>query len=82
MEVKAIVQEIKRLPLSKKFFVIEETLKSIKKEELNQEVEKTKPNGYDPFNIEELDSNYYSASEKSLAKDWLSKEDNRWDKIL
>jgi hypothetical protein len=82
MEVKAIVQEIERLPLSKKFFVIEETLKSIKKEELNQGAEKNKLKGYDSFNVGKLDSNYYSANEKSLAKDWLSEEDNRWDKIL
>ncbi len=33
-----LIQEIQRLPLSKKFLVIEETLKSIKKEELNNQM--------------------------------------------
>ena len=40
MEVKTIVKEIQRLPLSKRFFVMEQTLKSIKKEELNHQTEK------------------------------------------
>ncbi|MBL0051172.1 MAG: hypothetical protein IPP29_06435 [Bacteroidetes bacterium] len=39
MEVKAIVQEIQRLPLAKRFWVMEQTLKSIKKEELSQQVD-------------------------------------------
>jgi|GEM_PF-389401 len=39
MEVKTIVQEINRLPLNKKFFVVEETIKSIKKEETNKQLE-------------------------------------------
>ncbi len=34
MQAKAIIQEIERLPLSKKFWIMEQTLKSIKKEEL------------------------------------------------
>ena len=34
MLAKTIIQEIERLPLSKRFWVVEQTLKSIKKEEL------------------------------------------------
>jgi hypothetical protein len=34
MEFKAIIQEIERLPLSKKFLIMEQTLKYIKREEL------------------------------------------------
>ena len=39
MEVKSIVQEINRLPLNKKFYVVEETIKSIKREETNYQLE-------------------------------------------
>lgn len=83
MEVKTLVKEIQRLPLSKRFFVMEQTLKSIKKEELNQQIEKTVELLYDDYaNDKELTAMSYLVSEKSLAKDWLSEEDNRWDKIL
>jgi hypothetical protein len=76
MEVKTIVQEILRLPLSKRFFVMEQTLKSIKKEELNHQIDT------DVDDEKDLSFSALSVSEKSLAKDWLSSEDNRWDKIL
>lgn len=83
MEVKTIVQEIQRLPLSKKFFVMEQTLKSIKKEELSLQTEKAVDTLYDDYaNDTELKTFPYLVNEKSLAKDWLSEEDNRWDKIL
>lgn len=76
MEVKTIVQEIQRLPLTKRFWVMEQTLKSIKNEELSHQV--------DADFDDEKDLSFYtlSVNEKSLAKDWLSTEDNRWDKIL
>ena len=76
MEVKTIVQEIQRLPITKRFWVIEQTLKSIKKEELSHQVQ---------IDAEgDVDLNFLAnvVSEKSLAKDWLSIEDSRWDKIL
>jgi hypothetical protein len=83
MEVKTIVKEIQRLPLSKRFFVMEQTLKSIKKEELNHQTEKAVDMLYDDYtNDKELTTISYQVSEKSLAKDWLSEEDNRCDKIL
>lgn len=83
MEVKIIVQEIQRLPLSKRFFVMEQILKSIKKEELNHQIEKVGNILYDDYaNDKKLNAISYLANEKSLAKDWLSEEDNRWDKIL
>ncbi|MEY3418048.1 MAG: hypothetical protein RL060_2160 [Bacteroidota bacterium] len=37
MQIKTIIQEIHRLPLDKRFFVIEHTLKSIKNEELKNQ---------------------------------------------
>ena len=39
MEAPEIIQEIKRLPLTKQFYVVEETIKSIKKEEPNHQME-------------------------------------------
>jgi hypothetical protein len=42
MQIKTIIQEIHRLPLDKRFFVIEQALKSIKNEELkNQSIAET-----------------------------------------
>lgn len=71
MQTSQIIQEIQRLPLSKRFYIMEQTLKSIKKEELSYHAD-------DDFD----DRAELSVSEKSLAKDWLSKEDDQWDKIL
>jgi hypothetical protein len=34
-----IIQEIQRLPLDKKYWIIEETIKSIKQDELNYKME-------------------------------------------
>lgn len=34
-----LMQEIQRLPLTKRFYVVEETIKSIKKEEMNHQME-------------------------------------------
>ena len=34
-----LTQEIQRLPLIKKFYVIEETIKSLKKDEVSQQME-------------------------------------------
>lgn len=39
MQALEIIQEIQRLPITKRFFVIEEAIKSIKKEEMNQQLE-------------------------------------------
>lgn len=83
MQVKTIIQEIQRLPLSKRFFVMEQTLKSIKNEELKLQSEKAVDTPYDDYvSDKELTAMSYLVSEKSLTKDWLSEEDNRWDKIL
>ncbi len=76
MEVKLLMKEIQQLPLKKRFWVMEQTLKSIKNEEINHNPE------VDFAEEKELSLAMISASEKSLAKDWLSKEDNRWDNIL
>ena len=83
MEVKTIVREIQQLPLSKKFFVMEETLKSIKNEELKHQPEIAADDRYDNYAGDEEPTDFsYLVSEKSLANDWLSEEDNRWDKLL
>lgn len=34
-----IIQEIKSLPLNKRFYIVEETIKSIKDDELNRQME-------------------------------------------
>ena len=39
MQTLEIIQEIQRLPLTKKFYVVEETIKSIKKEEISLQME-------------------------------------------
>jgi hypothetical protein len=39
METLEILQEIQRLPLNKRFYVVEETIKSIKKEEIGNQME-------------------------------------------
>lgn len=39
MQVLEIIQEIQRLPITKRFFVVEETIKSIKKEEMSHQME-------------------------------------------
>ena len=79
MEVKTIIQEIQQLSLRKRFLIIEETLKSIKKEELKHKGQD------DTFSDGDDHESAFSGiliNEKSLAKDWLSEEDNRWDKLL
>lgn len=76
MEAKNIIKEIRRLPLTKRFWIMEQTLKSIKKEELSLQIDA------DFDDEKEISLSTLLVSEKSLAKDWLSTEDNRWDKIL
>lgn len=39
MQTIEIIREIQMLPLSKRFYVVEETLKSIKKEEISNQME-------------------------------------------
>ncbi len=83
MEVKAIVQEIQRLPLSKRFFIMEQTLKSIKNEELNQQSQNSVDGFFDNYSKDtKNNAKSYLASQKSLAKDWLSADDDRWDNLL
>lgn len=75
MQVKTLIQEIERLSLRKRFTIIEQTLKSIKKDELKSHI-------FDDQNDNETINSIVSINEKSLAKDWLSDEDERWDKLL
>ncbi len=81
MQTLQIIQEIQQLPLAKKFYIMEQTLKSIKKEELNLQTKKSTVL-YDDNTNEDFNQISYLVSEKSLATDWLSEEDSRWDKIL
>ncbi|MBX9785517.1 MAG: hypothetical protein K2X48_19720 [Chitinophagaceae bacterium] len=39
MQALEIIQEIQRLPITKRFYVVEETIKSIKKEEMSHQME-------------------------------------------
>ncbi len=77
MQVKMILQEIERLPLRKRFMVIQQTLKSIEKEEKLLSPSKDLLSYKNESSIQNLMIN-----EKSLSEDWLSEEDNRWDKFL
>jgi hypothetical protein len=79
MQVKNIIQEIQQLPLEKRFLIMEQTLKSIKKEELKHQAADTLN---DDTTDKELNFSTLLVSQKSLAKDWLSDEDNRWDNLL
>lgn len=72
MQIKTIMQEIQRLPLDKRFLVIEQTLKSIQKDELKSHFIETNSTS----------ESFVATNEKSLAKDWLSEEDSRWDNFL
>ena len=50
-----IIQEIQRLPLTQKFLVVEETIKSIKNEEINHQMAFAVSELYDDYkNDEEL----------------------------
>jgi hypothetical protein len=44
-----LIQEIKRLPLTKKFYVVEETLKAIKIEEMGHQMELAAKELYDDY---------------------------------
>lgn len=77
MQVKAILQEIERLPLRKRFMIVQQALKSIEKEEnliINSK-------NFDT-NQDQFDFNNFKVNEKSLSEDWLSEEDHRWDQFL
>ena len=49
MQTIEIMQEIQRLPLNKKFYVVEETIKAIKKEEINHQIEFAVNELYDDY---------------------------------
>jgi len=80
MLVETIIQEIKQLPLDKRFLVMEKTLESIR----NEEVILKNTTGFDEGMVASKQQNIpsYLVSEQSLAKDWLSEEDSRWDAVL
>lgn len=44
-----LIQEIQRLPLSKRFYVVEETIKSIKKEEMKHQMKLAAEELYDDY---------------------------------
>ncbi len=44
-----IIQEIQRLPITDKFYVVEETIKAIKKEEMKHQLEKAVDELYDDY---------------------------------
>ena len=75
MEVKTIVEQIQQVSITKQFWIMEQVLKSLRKEGLSQrqDLEKEEESTF----LSDL-----SVNEKSLSKDWLSTEDNRWDNFL
>ena len=44
-----LIKEIQRLPLTKRFYVVEETIKSIKKEEMGHQMELAANELYDDY---------------------------------
>lgn len=79
MLVKSIIREIQLLPLNERFMVVEQTLKSIKKEELKHiKDEKDLKKNNEKFS----DFSSSNINNISLAKEWLSDEDKRWDNLL
>jgi hypothetical protein len=44
-----IIHEIQRLPLTKKFYIVEETIKSIKKEEMKHQMGQAAGELYDDY---------------------------------
>lgn len=83
MQLNMLIQEIQQLSLQQRFFVMEQTLKSIKNEEFKNQKQAGFDELYDDYsNEKEAKVATYLVSEKSLAQDWLSDEDNRWDKVL
>jgi hypothetical protein len=80
MNLNSLIQQIQLLTLSERFFVMEQTLKSIKEDELNHEKQLSNDDAL--ISKSNKKSISHLVSEKSLAKDWLSEEDNRWDNLL
>ena len=81
MEIDTIIREIKGLPLEERFFIVEQTLESIKKEELKNQ-ENSAGNEHHKDYSKNKTFKDFSVNEKSLAEDWLSEEDKRWDNLL
>ncbi len=52
MQTIQLIQEIQRLPLSKKFYVVEETIKSIKKDEMQHQMELAVKELYNDYNTD------------------------------
>lgn len=80
MNLNSLIQQIQLLPLSERFFVMEQTLKSIKEDELNHEKQLSNDDTLISKGNKKTIS--HQVNEKSLAKDWLSEEDNRWANLL
>jgi hypothetical protein len=49
METLELIQEIQLLPLTKRFFIVEETIKSIKKEEIKHQMQIASNELYDDY---------------------------------
>lgn len=47
-----LIKEIKRLPITKRFYVVEETIKSIKKEEIGHQMELAADELYNDYVID------------------------------
>lgn len=81
MEIDTIIREIRELPLDERFFIVEQTLESIKNEELKNKSGSAKNEDQKSYSKNKM-FNDFSVNEKSLSEDWLSDEDKRWDNLL
>ena len=81
MEIDTIIREIRELPLDERFLIVEQTLESIKNEGLENQSGSVKDEAHKKYSISKGFKDF-SVNEKSLAEDWLSEEDKRWDNLL
>lgn len=81
MEIDTIIREIRELPLDERFLIVEQTLESIKNEELKNQRGSSENEAHKNYS-KSKGFRDFSVNEKSLAEDWLSEEDKRWDNLL
>jgi hypothetical protein len=81
MKFSTIVHEVNRLPLSERISLIEQTLKTIKHENI-QPIGNLKKSATKKTARSEAVDKDYLINLPSLAEAWLSKEDDRWDQYL
>jgi hypothetical protein len=71
-------QVVLNIPDNKYFAFI----KHIKSKFTDVQIKEKKPMGKEDLILDDNDNEIMLFSEKSLAEDWLSDEENRWDNVL